>query len=307
MSAGARRTGLLVLGSVNLDVMIHLDALPTGGQTVLGGDAVLRPGGKGANQAVAAALAGAHVSIAGRVGDDERASTVRAALAGAGVDTEHLRTTPGRSTGLAVVLVTRDGENAIVVSPGANHGFRTDDVDELRELVAHSAMVLMQLELPVEVVARTCALAVEVETPVVLNLAPASDVPEELLTRLAILVVNRSEAEHLVGHPLADLDALHRAAAQLHSRGPAAVVVTAGGEGAVLADEHGTSHFAAKRVEVVDTSGAGDAFVGVLAARVTQGRTLVDALRDAALAAAAAVQVDGAQLTELSFEPERST
>ncbi len=293
------RNGLLVLGSVNLDVVIRLDALPTAGQTVLGEDAVLRPGGKGANQAVAAALAGADVSFAGRVGDDEHASLVRAALGGAGVDTEHLRTASGRGTGQAVVLVARNGENAIVVSPGANHAIRPDDVDDLRDLIAQSAMVLMQLELPVDVVARAAEVAAEVGTPVTLNLAPASDVPEELLAQLAILVVNRSEAEHLVREPLADLDALHRSAVRLRSRGPAAVVVTAGGEGAVLADEHGSSHVAARRVDVVDTSGAGDAFVGVLAARVTQGRSLVEALEDATDAAAAAVQVDGAQLTEL--------
>jgi ribokinase len=246
------------------------------------------------------------VSIVGRVGDDERAATVRAALTTAGVDTEHLRTSPGRSTGLAVVLVTRDGENAIVVSPGANHGIRPADVDELRDLVARSAMVLMQLELPLDVVTRAGALAVEVGTPVVLNLAPATDVPEELLAHLTILVVNRSEAEHLVGRRLHDLAALHQAAAELRSRGPSVVVVTAGGQGAVLADEEGSSHLAARRVDVVDTSGAGDAFVGVLAARVTQGRSLADALQDATGAAAAAVQVDGAQLTSLPTEHQRS-
>jgi ribokinase len=306
VSPGARPNGLLVLGSVNLDLVMRLDSLPTAGQTVLGDDAVLRPGGKGANQAVAAALAGADVSMAGRVGDDESASTVRAALATAGVDIEHLRTTSGRGTGQAVVLVTRDGENAIVVSPGANHAIQPDDVEDLRDLVGRSVMVLMQLELPVDVVARAAEIAAEVDTPVVLNLAPASDVPEELLAQLAILVVNRSEAEHLVGEPLPDVDALHRAATRLRSRGPKAVIITAGGDGAVLADEHGSSHLAARRVDVVDTSGAGDAFVGVLAARVTQGRSLAEALADATVAAAAAVQVDGAQLTALPSEHERS-
>jgi ribokinase len=299
VSAGARPNGLLVLGSVNLDLVMRLDSLPTAGQTVLGDDAVLRPGGKGANQAVAAALAGADVSMAGRVGDDESASTVRAALATAGVDIEHLRTASGRGTGQAVVLVTRDGENAIVVSPGANHAIQPDDVEDLRDLVGRSVMVLMQLELPVEVVARAAEIAAEVDTPVVLNLAPASDVPEELLAQLAILVVNRSEAEHLVGEPLPDVDALHRAATRLRSRGPKAVIITAFGP-------RDRSRVAARRVDVVDTSGAGDAFVGVLAARVTQGRSLAEALADATVAAAAAVQVDGAQLTALPSEHERS-
>ncbi len=296
------RGGLLVLGSVNLDLVIRLDGLPAGGETVLGADAVQRPGGKGANQAVAAALAGVQVAMAGSVGDDEHGATVRAALTAAGVDTTHLRTAPGRSTGLAVVLVNRAGENAIVVSPGANHDLGPGDVDELREVIGRSSLLLMQLELPVEVVARACALAAEVGTPVVVNLAPATAVPDELLSRLQVLVVNRSEAEQLVGAELPDLAALHRAATELRARGPAAVVVTAGSDGSVLADGHGSSHLPAHRVDVVDTTGAGDAFVGVLAARVTQGRSLSDALVDATRAAAAAVQVDGAQLTALPSE-----
>jgi ribokinase len=292
--------GLLVLGSLNLDVMLGVHALPAVGETVLGQDAVLRPGGKGANQAVAAALTGTTVAMAGRVGDDERAATLLAALDDAGVDTSRVLTTADRSTGLAVVLVTVDGDNAIVVSPGANHALRPADVDQLREAIALSAVLLLQLELPVDVVARAVEVAAEVSTRVVLNLAPATVVPPALLRGVSVLVVNRSEAEQLVGHVAESRGALRRAAQELRTRGPAAVVVTAGGEGAVVADDHGTRHVAAAAVQVVDTTGAGDAFVGVLAARLTRGRSLDEALEAATAAAGEAVQVRGAQLTALT-------
>lgn len=305
MGTAERRTGLLVLGSVNLDLVVRLDALPVPGQTVLGEDAVARPGGKGANQALAAALAGAEVSMAGCIGRDEHASTVRAALTAAGVGTDHLRTAE-RGTGLAVVLVTRDGENAIVVSSGANHALGPADVEDLRDVIAGSRLLLMQLELPLDVVCRAGALAEEVGTPVVLNLAPATDVPAELLRRLSVLVVNRSEAEHLVGSALPDVPALRRAAEMLRARGPAAVVVTAGADGAVVVDAEAGSHLPAPAVDVVDTTGAGDAFVGVLAAHLTAGRPLLEALEHAMEAATAAVQVDGAQLTSLAPGPSAS-
>jgi ribokinase len=290
--------GLLVLGSLNTDLVLRVPALPTGGETVLGEDTGTSPGGKGANQAVAAALAGAEVTMAGRVGHDDRAATVLAALDEAGVDSSCVTAT-GRSTGLAVVLVTEDGENAIVVAPGANHAVEAADVDGLRDRIAGARLLLLQLELPIDVVARAARVAAEVGTPVVLNLAPAAEVAAEVLEDLAVLVVNRSEAAFLVGEPVPDRAAVRRAAELLRDRGPAAVVVTAGADGAVLADADGTTEVEATPVEVVDTTGAGDAFVGVLAARLTQGRSLRAALEDAGRAAAAAVQVHGARLTSL--------
>ncbi|HYO41234.1 MAG TPA: ribokinase [Nocardioidaceae bacterium] len=303
MTRPAEGGGLLVLGSLNLDVMLGVRALPTVGETVLGADAVLRPGGKGANQAVAAALTGTTVAMAGRVGDDERAATLRAALAGAGVDTSQVRTTAERSTGLAVVLVNSEGDNAIVVSPGANHAMGPADVDELRGVIETAAVLLLQLELPVPVVTRAVEVAGEVGTRVVVNLAPATTVPPAMLQGLEVLVVNRSEAEHLVGHVAADLDALRRAADELRALGPTAVVVTAGADGAVVADDRGTRHVPVAPVPVVDTTGAGDAFVGVLAAQLSRGRTLDEALAAATSAASQAVQVPGAQLSTLGRLP----
>jgi ribokinase len=288
---------VLVLGSANMDTTLRVDALPTGGQTVIGGDARLRPGGKGANQAVAAALAGARVRMAGRMGTDAYAAPVRAALDEAGVDTSRLGTVPDRSTGIAVVLVDRAGDNAIVVAPGANHAMTPADVDALRDDVAAADLLLLQLELPVDVVLRAVAVAGEVGTPVLLNLAPAVRLPAEVYGRLAVLVVNESEAEHVLGRALTSHDDLLAGAADLHALGPAVVVLTAGAAGAVLADASGARHVPAHPVEVVDTAGAGDAFVGVLAARLAAGAAPHDAVAAASRAAAVAVGTPGAQLT----------
>jgi ribokinase len=295
----AGRRGLLVIGSVNVDLVVRLDTLPAGGETVLGTDAVLRPGGKGANQAVAAALARADVALAGRVGDDSHADDVRGSLASSGVDIMHLATVPGATTGLAVVLVASNGENSIAVVPGANHRLVPEDLDALRDEIARARVLLLQMELPVDVVTRACRLAAEVGTPVVLNLAPAVDVLPEVLRNLAALVVNRSEAQHLVKTEVTSDTDLMQAAVTLHALGPRTVVVTADVQGAFVAEGEETFHVPALTVDVVDTTGAGDAFVGVLAARISQEVPLEEAVRDATSAAAAAVQVHGAQLSEL--------
>ncbi len=291
--------GVLVIGSVNMDMVLRVDALPAAGETVLAQDAVLVAGGKGANQAVAAALAGASVRLAGRVGDDGHAARVRETLERAGVGLDLLQEVAG-ATGLAVVLVAADGENAIAVSPGANHALTAGDVDRLRADVRRADVVLMQMELPVEVVLRAAEVAAEEGTRVVLNLAPAAEVPDSLLAAVDVLVVNRTEAGHLLGRAPVDRDELLRAAGDLRARGPAAVVITDGADGVVVADEVSTAHRpAASAGEVVDTSGAGDAFVGVLAAALSGGAGLVEAVGPALAAGAAAVGVEGAQLTRL--------
>ncbi len=292
--------GVLVIGSVNMDMVLRVRALPAAGETVLAQDAILRGGGKGANQAVAAALAGAPVRLAGCVGDDANGARVRETLERAGVGLGLLQEATASTTGLAVVLVAADGENAIAVSPGANHALTPGDVEALRPEVRRADVVLMQMELPVEVVLRAADVAADVATRVVLNLAPATQVPASLLAMVDVLVVNRTEAAHLLGDAPAGRDGLLRAAEELRSRGPAAVVITDGAEGAVVADGASTTHRPAARAdEVVDTSGAGDAFVGVLAAGLSRGAGLLEAVGPALAAGAVAVGVQGPQLTGL--------
>jgi ribokinase len=302
---GVAAVDVLVVGSANMDLLMRVTALPGTGETVLGRDAAMAAGGKGANQAAAAALAGARVRMAGRVGDDGHGATVRDALADAGVDVSRLDVVAGAPTGLAVVLVDADGDNAIAVAPGANHALTVADVEALREDIRAAGLVLLQLELPVDAVAHVAAVAAQERTVVLLNLAPATEVPAALLEATDVLVMNRAEAESLVGGPLPDTGALRRAAGELLERGPSAVVVTAGGDGAVLGDADGIIDVPALPAEVVDTAGAGDAFVGVLAAEISRGRSVRDALEPAMAAGAAAVSVQGARLKHLPSRPGR--
>jgi ribokinase len=280
------RGSVLVIGSANMDAVLRVPELPGAGETVLGRDRVMRPGGKGANQAVAAALAGAAVSFAGRVGDDADGAAIRAALETAGVDVDLLETVAGASSGFAVVLVAASGENAIAVAPGANHRLRPADIDRIADAVRTADVVLLQLEIPLDAVAGAAEIAADAGTLVVLNLSPVATLPPELLRRVGVLVVNRAEAEQLLGADLPDRAALLEAAPRLRSIGPAAVVITAGGEGAVLADGHRAEHVPARPVDVVDTTGAGDAFAGFLA----------EAVRAGVEAGTAAVGSSGAQL-----------
>ncbi len=299
---GAPRGRVVVLGSANIDVILGVGAFPAAGETVLGGDAVLHPGGKGANQAVAAALAGASVLFAGCVGDDVHGASVRAALAAAGVNDDLLRTARGRSTGLAFVLVRPDGENAIAVSPGANHALDAGDVEPLRAELNTSDVLLMQMELPPDVVVAGVDIARDTGASVVLNLAPATAVASAVLRGVAVLVVNQSEAEFLLGYDLPDPSALRAGVAELRKLGPAAAVLTAGAGGAFVGDADGVLHVSAVAVDVVDTSGAGDAFAGVLAAHLSRGIPLRTAVHAATEAGAVAVQSHGAQLRSLDLE-----
>lgn len=301
---GAVPGTVVVLGSLNMDLVLHLDQIPGPGQTVVGHDAVLRPGGKGGNQAVAATFAGATVTMVGRVGDDEHGAQIRSTMQRLGVDAHRIEPVHGEMTGAATVMVAHDGENAIAVSPGANWSWTPADVDRLEPVIAGAAVLLLQMEVPEGVVARAAHVARASGTTVVLNLAPAVDPPEGMLADVDVLVVNRSEAEHVAGRPVPEVEAAHEAAELLRAQGPGAVVITLGRHGAVLADEHGTTHTPAQDVPVVDTTGAGDAFVGVLAAHVSRGDALRDGMVAATQAAAEAVGRPGAQQTS-GDEPTR--
>lgn len=279
-----------------MDLTLRVATLPRPGETVLSAATELRPGGKGANQAVACALAGSSVQMAGRTGDDAHGATIRSALARAGVDVERLTAVADEPTGMAVVIVDAAGENMIAVSPGANHVIAPAEVEELLSGLHDVAVLLMQLELPAPVVVRAIEWAGAAGARVILNLAPAAELPTGALAGVDVLVVNRSEAEFLLGRPLAGLTALGPAAHDLRGLGPRAVVITLGEDGAVFHEGDGAVHVPAAPVDAVDTVGAGDAFVGVLAARLSLDEGLAAAVRAATLAAAQAVRTPGAQL-----------
>jgi ribokinase len=283
---------VVVVGSANVDVVVDVPRHPYGGETVLGGELRRAPGGKGANQAVAAAFAGgAETSLVGALGDDDGAHLLRASLARAGVGTAGVRTVAGAS-GTALITVSPDGENAIVVAPGANGQVVVDDAG--RRLLAGADVVLAQLEIPVTTVVEAAG-ARRPGTPFVLNAAPSRGLPDALWREIDVLVVNEHEAADLAGgvsETGAGPDAL---ASALLVMVPA-VVVTLGGDGCLVArrGEEPVS-LAGRRVDVVDTTGAGDTFCGVLAAELARGADLVAAAGVAGAAGALAVTRPGAQ------------
>lgn len=269
---------VVVVGSVNVDQVVRVDRRPGPGETVGGGTLERHSGGKGANQAVAAARCGARVALVGRVGDDAPGRSQRDELSGEGLDLSQLRETAGTPTGLAIVVVTPDGENAIIVVPGANASLCPDDVDAAVPLISRAAVLVVQLEVPMDAVARAVRLAPP-GCSVVVNCAPFRALPDRLLARTSVLVANESEAAALAGVPAGTPEAALEAARRITRMGPRHAVVTLGARGAVVTGATAHAHVEARALQTVDTTGAGDAFVGALAAELSRRRAILEALR----------------------------
>jgi ribokinase len=279
---------IIVFGSINLDLIFRLSHIPCSGETVLGSSTRIEPGGKGANQAVAAARDGADVIMAGAVGGDILGDGALRLLRDAGVNLDRVRSLE-TSTGCAAIAVDPDGNNAIAVGSGANLAVRASQLEDA--LLGPGATVVLQMEVPA---AETTALIMRAKAAgarVVLNLAPAAALPEDALRALDVLVVNATEAAWLA----ADLKCAASAAALRDRLSGVAVVVTRGGEGAEVASSGAAWHEMAQLVEVVDTTAAGDCFVGVLAHRLDRGETLRASVRRASLAAALCCMRHGSQ------------
>jgi ribokinase len=292
-----RQPRIAVAGSSNMDLVVTAPVLPRPGETVLGDRFTQLPGGKGANQAIAASRAGGRTTFLGAIGSDAFGVTLKARLSSSTVDTSLLRVVYGAS-GVALIVVEVTGQNAIVVAPGANAAFAGLTEPELAA-VAAADVLLCQLEIPMETVTAACVAGRAAGTRVVLNAAPARALPDELLAAVDLLVVNEVEAATLapvtsVGvdagdepEPVEVLDALLESVPR--------VVLTQGGAGAWYADRDGAmEQVPAPRVDVVDTTAAGDAFCGALAVAWGEGRQMVDAIRWASAAGAAAVRRLGA-------------
>ena len=278
-----------VVGSLNLDLVIRVAELPGPGETVSGGDLFRNPGGKGANQAVAAARLGRRVAMVGCVGDDQAGHELLASLEAAGVDGSGVRVVEGVPSGTACITVSEDGENQIVVSPGANARLTPDDV-AAAAAVRSAAVTLLQLEVPLETVAAAARAA---GGRVVLNPAPVRALPAELLGRIDVLVPNRVELARLAGGPV---PRTVEQAAELAGRlGGRAVVVTLGADGALVVEDGRAGLVPAVPVRPVDTTAAGDAFCGGLADALAGGAGLQEAARRAVRVAAAACLRPGAQ------------
>jgi len=287
--------GVVVVGSVNRDYTVAVDHLPGPGETVLGGALSIGSGGKGANQAAAAALLGVPCALIAAVGSDADGRALVADLMAAGVDTGEVSVVPGVRTGSAFVLLGPDGDNSIVVAPGANGTLSPGLVTTaVQRLLGRGGVLVTQAEIPPEAAQAAVMTAAGLGARVVLNLAPFRPVAAGVLALADPLVVNEGEAGALLGRPVgADLDA-RSAAAALVGRARS-VVLTVGGEGAWLATESGATHVPVVPVEVVDSTGAGDALTGVLAAALSLGHDLATALRWGVAAGTYAVGRAGAQ------------
>lgn len=284
---------VVVLGSMNMDVTVRVPELPAPGETVLGDDAEYGCGGKGGNQAAAAArLLGARgrVRMVGLVGDDEHGRRLVADLAEHGVDVDQVRALPDVGTGMAMICVDDHGENTIVVSPGANAAWQPHHLDDLD--LGPGDVLLVQLEVPVVTVAEAVHLAAARGARVVLNAAPPQDVPASLLAELSVLVLNETEAAHLLGRAPQTTAHLEDLAAPL----ACGVVVTLGARGALVRPPGSPAvHVPAVPVEAVSAVGAGDAFVGALAVALLDGAELVPAVRRGCAAGALATTAPGAR------------
>jgi ribokinase len=293
---------VIVLGSLNMDLVVRTEHIPRPGETVHGESFVTIPGGKGANQAAATARLGARVEMIGRVGGDAFGRALRENMAGLGVGVDHVTEDADAPSGIAMIEVDARGENTIVVAPGANGRVTLDDVRAAADLFSRARYLIMQFEVPLDVVRGAIALAREAGLPVILNPAPAYPLDADFLQGVHYLVVNETEAQTLTGLAVDGIDAARAAADALRGMGVPVVIVTLGAQGALLVTENGATHVPTRPVQVVDTTAAGDAFVGGLAAALLEGYDLPEAVRYATCAGTLATTVLGAQTSLPSRE-----
>lgn len=286
---------LTVVGSLNTDLVIRAPALPQPGETVTGGEFATFPGGKGANQAVAAARLGARVAMVGCVGGDDFGRRLIDGLRAEGIDVTHVRVDEGSPSGTALITVDPQGQNTIVVAPGANLRLTPDDVARAEALVRESAVVLLQLEVPPETVLAAARLASTHGARVVLDPAPAKPVADAMVRLVEVINPNESEARTLTGIPVTDEGAAGRAAAELVRRGARAAVIKLGARGAYVYDGTRGEMVAGIPVQAVDATAAGDAFAAALGVGLAEGMALRDAVRFANAAGALSVTRRGAQ------------
>ena len=279
---------IVVFGSLNMDLMVRVARAPRGGETLQGQSFLTNPGGKGANQAVACARQGARVAMVGCVGEDDFGATLRKALAADGIDVSQVRTA-GDTTGVAVVMVDEAGENRITIIPGANDRVKADPG------ALAGRYLLLQCEVPMPEVVIAASVMRAKGATVVMNPAPVCQLPDELWSLIDILVMNEIEAAELAGREVVDPASAAAAAYALRRRGPSTAIITLGRQGVVVADATGCRHFPALAVRVLDTTAAGDTFIGAMCAARAAGSTMDVAVTRGIQAATLCVTRAGAQ------------
>jgi ribokinase len=285
---------ILVIGSSNTDMVINVPELPRPGQTIAGQDFQIFGGGKGANQAIAAKRAGAAVRFIAAIGDDDFGKSALQTFAAEGIDTSSIQILADTPSGVAMIFVDAAGENCIGVASGANARLTPEILQSQQYAFDDIAVLLMQLETPLETVAAAMQMAAARELPVILNPAPAQALSKDLLQGLYCITPNETEAELLSGIAVSDEASAIEAAEAMRQQGVQNVIVTLGAKGALLCNAAGTYFQPAETVEVVDTTAAGDTFNGVLAAMIAKGQPLQSAVKTAVHAATMSVQSAGA-------------
>ena len=286
---------ILVVGSNNSDMVIKADRLPKAGETILGGTFFMKPGGKGANQAVAAARLGGKVTFVSKIGNDIFGRQAVELFEEEGIDTSNIFSDPDHPSGVALITVDQHAENCIVVASGANATLLPKDLGNLGAEIAAANFILMQLEIPIETVEFVTNQAQQSGTRVVLNPAPAQPLSDELLRKLHVITPNRVEAEMLTGLKVTDLESAKQAAAMIREKGVKNVIITLGTEGALLHNEDGFVLIPADEVVPVDTTGAGDVFNGALTVALCEEQPTAEAVLFACKAAGNSVTKLGAQ------------
>lgn len=285
---------ITVVGSSNTDMSICSAHLPAPGETVIGGEFRMGPGGKGANQAVAARRLGGAVEFICKVGKDLLGDKALEGYSREGIRISHCLRSE-KPTGTALILVDADAENCISVAPGANSDFGPSDVEAVADVIRDSSALLLQLELPVESVKRAAEIANGSGVPVILNPAPYCELPDELLKNVSLLVPNKTELSAMSGTEIKDDKTLNDAIDIIHSKGVKNLVVTLGSKGSIVSSVDGRTFIPAIKVKAVDTTAAGDTFCGALAVALSEERSLEQAACFATAASALTVQKRGAQ------------
>lgn len=286
---------IVVIGSTNTDMVIKTEHLPTPGETILGGEFFMNPGGKGANQAVAASRLGGDVAFISKTGNDIFGEQSVENLRNEGVNTENMIVDPENPSGIALITVDSKAENCIVVAPGSNMTLKPGDIDKAVKQIEIAEIVLLQLEIPIETVEYAARIAYRNNKKVILNPAPAQKLSDSILKTIHILTPNETEAEILTGVKVTNTDTAEKAAQILKKKGVEIVIITMGANGAFIHTDSLSELIPAPEVKAVDTTAAGDAFNGALAVAVSEGFNIREAVQFANKAASIAVTRLGAQ------------
>lgn len=296
------KRSIVVIGSSNTDMVIQTDHLPLPGETILGGEFFMNAGGKGANQAVAAARLEGQVTFVCKTGTDIFGQQALELFQQEGIKTGYVFTDNVNASGVALITVDKNGENCIAVASGANATLSKEDVRQAEEEIKNASIVLVQLEIPLQTVIHVCSIAAKHKIPVVLNPAPACSLPEEIYQNISIITPNETEAEILTGIKTIDNDSALKAGQVLLNKGVKTVIITLGSKGAMIISKDGSQSIEAPAVQAVDTTAAGDVFNGALCVALAERQSMESAVAFACQAASISVTRLGAQ----SSAPYRS-